>query len=488
MRKFYTSFLVFLFLFSFSEGFTQSANFRVEGTKIIHPDGHEFIPFGGNMNGYKWGWTNRTRDHINSFVNDWKFNTVRLNCYIKGYHRSSQYWQYGDFKGTYNVNNDLDLLIELFTSRGVVVQIEAHDWTGQGINVTEEKFFNNNGKETGNNDGETLENPFTEYGGRQSYDSQFDILVDFFTYFAEKYKDNPYVWFNPMNEPGTVVDNYYQNGKKYGQVPQYYADMHIQFIQAMRRLGFNNVIVVDGLAAGQDHGQWWGHNPSTIMPHTSGILSKGREILNADSLGNTVFSFHAYHNWGRTANANLISEFIDAIHAKGLAVHIGEAGWYADKESAEPGVAYHRIFDQDLYKGKGVGVLAWHLQPGDGMALVREGTFSRINNTTNPTNLTWMGKRFWELRNKIYGIEVEGPSTNMNDINAQFKIWSDKDFFYYSNIAAGQISISDVSGRIHYEGIVSDDHGKISVSHLPAGVYIVNLWHDGASFTGKIIK
>jgi hypothetical protein len=483
--------LAIIILFSIFRGTlsSQNPNFRVEGTKIIHPDGTEFIPFGGNMNGYKWGWNNRTRDHINAFVNNWKFNTVRLNCYIKGYHRSSQYWHHGDFKGTWNVNNDLDQLIELFTSRGVVVQIEAHDWTGRGINVTDQKFFNNSGNELGSNEGETLENPFTEFGGKETYESQFEILVDFFSYFAEKYKDNPYVWFNPMNEPGTVVDGYYlANGSKYGQVPQYWADMHILFIQAMRELGFNNIIVVDGIAAGQDHGQWWGHNPATIQPHISAILSKGQEVFNADPIGNTVFSFHAYHNWGKTANPNLISEYVDAVHAKGLAIHIGEAGWYVNGETAEPGVAFHRIFDQDLVMGKGIGVLSWHLQPGDGMALVHEGTFSRINHPENPTNLTWSGKRFWEIRNMVNNPDATNVYQIDPDAFPAFNIWTFNEMLYIENADGGKIEVTDISGQIVLESPVYDHLSVLDINHLSSGVYLVRLRKNGESHVQKIMR
>lgn len=481
--------MIFLLLVLKGNLFAQTPNFRVEGTKILDPDGNEFIPFGGNMNGYKWGWNNRTRDHIDAFVDHWKFNTVRLNCYIKGYHRNSQYWHHGDFNGTWNVNNDLDQLIELFTSRGVVVQIEAHDWTGRGINVTEQKFYNNNGNELGSNHGETLENPFTEFGGKETYESQFDILVDFFSYFAEKYKDNPYVWFNPMNEPGTVVDGYYlANGSKYGQVPQYWADMHIEFIKAMRELGFNNIIVVDGIAAGQDHGQWWGHNPSTLKPHTSAILSKGQEVFNADSIGNTVFSFHAYHNWGKTANPNLISQYVDAVHDKGLAIHIGEAGWYVNRETAEPGVAFHRIFDQDLVLGKGIGVLSWHLQPGDGMALVHEGTFSRINHTQNPTNLTWSGERFWEIRNRINNPD----DTNIYQVATQFSpvfnVWTVNGMLTLENANGGIIELLNISGQKILKSPVYQDQNVIDISHLPSGVYMVRLLRDGESHVRKIMR
>jgi mannan endo-1,4-beta-mannosidase len=392
-----------------SEPAVATGNFRVEGTTIYGPDGNVFIPVGGNMNGYKWGWSNRTLDprHIESLVEEWGFNTIRLNCYIKGYHRSARYRRYGDFEGTYNVNNDLDAIIDAYTARGVVVIIGAHDWTGSGIDVIDEMLYNHNGDRIGSNEGETLENPFTEYGGREEYGSKYDILHDFFSYFARRYRDNPYVWFNPMNEPGTVVDQYRTaDGEKLGRVPQYWVDMHGRFIQDMRALGFDNVIVVNGIASGQDHGRWWGDR-AQLRPESSAIISRGNDVLHYGGTrqANVVFSVHVYHQMGYPTpegEVDLLVQYVDAVHEQDLALMIGEAGWYTNRPTAEPAIAYRRIFDNDMIGGKGVGLLIWHLQPGDGMALVREGTFSRIDDAERPGNLTWMGEPLWQLTNQPF--------------------------------------------------------------------------------------
>ena len=306
-------------------------------------------------------------------------------------------------KGTYTVNNDLEAIIDAYTSRGVVVILEAHDWTGTGIDVIGENLQNHEGVPLGSNHGEVLENPFTQFGGKTHYDSQYDILVDFFSHFAEKYKDNPYVWFNPLNEPGTVLDSYRDaNNNKIGHVPDHWVETHGRFIEDMRALGFDNPILIDGIAAGQDHGRWWGDAQAGLQPQSSAILSRGQELLNFDGQEqeNVLFALHVYHQMGHDTPAgqeDLIVQWVNAAHAQGLPVIIGEAGWYGNQPDAQPAVAYRRLFEHDLVEGAGLGLLAWHLQPGDGMALVDEGTFSLVNDPLNPTNLTWMGEPMWAI-------------------------------------------------------------------------------------------
>ncbi len=471
--------------------------FQIQGNQIIHPDGSVFLPYGGNMNGYKWGWVNQTLPHVDKAADEWKFNTIRLNCYIKGYHRTSKYHDNGDFKGTWNVNNDMDAIIEAYTSRGIVVQIDAHDWTGEGIDIIGENLFDKDGNPKAPNNAEVLENPFTDLGGKASYSSQYEILYDFFKYFAVKYKDNPYVWLNPMNEPGTVVDNYFNaNGQKIKRVPNHWAATHIKFIQDMRALGFNNPIVVDGIAAGQDHGEWWGQNPSGLIPHSSAIISKGQEVLAADPVGNVLFGVHIYHQWGKSNYPQLLTDYVDAVHNNGLALYIGEAGWYTNKEHDDPGIAFHRIFDQNIVLGKGVGLTAWHLQPGDGMALTTQGTFSRNNDAYNPTNLTWMGERMWNIRNQIptnslvstgslKQSALDGALSKMSN-QTEIKVWVADGNMYVENAAGYQLNLMSVSGALLVNQKIGGSQYALELSSFTKGVYIVRMVSEKKIVTEKL--
>jgi mannan endo-1,4-beta-mannosidase len=53
-------------------------NFQVIGSKIYDPNGEEFIIKGTNM----FTWEGNTQ--VNSIVNQWKFNTVRVPNYLLG--------------------------------------------------------------------------------------------------------------------------------------------------------------------------------------------------------------------------------------------------------------------------------------------------------------------------------------------------------------------------------------------------------------------
>jgi hypothetical protein len=89
---------------------------------------------GGNMAGYWFGWDRNTLADSNFVTDIWNFNIIRLNCYIRGYHRSHEKhpgWI------TYDNSNNTEEIIDGFTRRGVVVLIEGHDWLGRGIDVLE---------------------------------------------------------------------------------------------------------------------------------------------------------------------------------------------------------------------------------------------------------------------------------------------------------------------------------------------------------------
>jgi hypothetical protein len=320
----------------------------------------------------------------------WKFNCIRLCCYVKGYHRHG-------YK-TYEINNDMDAIIEAYTKEKVVCMIEAHDWTGGGIDYYSNSDYKKGGvPRSHNNVPETLDDPFDEFGGKSHYETQYDIVMDFFGYFARKYRDNPYVWFNVFNEPGVALTNYYdKDGNKIKEIPDYWMHMHGIFVERIRAMGNNNIVVFDGIASGQDHGEWWSESGwGKFSPRSSAILTYGEKVVgyNGAQHHNVLFSFHVYDMWGN--NADVMDQYINAVHEKKLGLIIGEAGCYTNKQSSAKGRAQKYMW-QNKPLTRGVGILAWHLQPGDGMALVPEGTFSKINDWENPTNLNWLGKPFWE--------------------------------------------------------------------------------------------
>jgi hypothetical protein len=163
-----------------------ATRFKVEGTRILDESGAAFIAKGVNVNGPYWPWPRPTLPDVPLIADVWKYNTVRLNC-----------WP--EFK-IYNSNNtDMDGIVKAFTDKKVVVMIEQHNFTGKYPTAAE----------------------LTE-------------LTNFWTALAAKYKNNEYVWFNIMNEPGGG-----------GNVPADWLHAHETVIKAIRNAGAPNIIVVD---------------------------------------------------------------------------------------------------------------------------------------------------------------------------------------------------------------------------------------------------
>ena len=158
--------------------------FQVLGTKIYDPNGREFIAKGINM----FAWEGISQ--VNSLMNQWRFNTVRVPNYLLG-----SYNQPHPAANNYGTNHQI---VDAFTSQGAVVVFDAHDRIGG--------YYENN---------------------------QWEILKDYWRDMAREFKDNPYVWFNLHNEPGNATAN-----------PEKWVSYHRELIDVIRAEGANNLIVV----------------------------------------------------------------------------------------------------------------------------------------------------------------------------------------------------------------------------------------------------
>jgi hypothetical protein len=183
------------------------ASFRVDGTKVVGPGNNEFLIKGVNVNGPGWCFQRDTLQDVELITNVWKFNAVRLCAATK--------WTWAA-----NYNTDLDAQIKAFTEKRIVVMLELHDYTG-------------------------IWPPLEDTGGYTT--PQGDVirpLRDLKAWWVDKanrFKDNPYVWFNVMNEPGS------DDSEKSANL---WFDVHDAVIEAIRATGAKNIIVLD------DHG--WG--------------------------------------------------------------------------------------------------------------------------------------------------------------------------------------------------------------------------------------
>ena len=312
-----------------------AGGFSVQGSTIIGPNGQPFIARGVNVNGYNWVWQRRTVDDASLIVDCWKFNLVRVNSFLFG----GQPWaQYSD-------NNDLDAIVRTFTSRGVVVLFEAHDRIG------------------------------TYYQGED-----LTRLVDWFRGLAQRYKGNPYVWFDVSNEPGGrgAID------------ATAWINMHQQVIRAIRDTGANNIIMVEGATGGQDAGS---SGSNFVRQGDSAILSYASQVMTfgGRTYPNIVFSIHPYDLWN-FGDAKM-ADFFNQVKARNLVMIVGEYGVQTDQNTT---AAASSVIN--TAPPLGVGHIVWHWDGHDYNDLTARSTWGggwEINNCSNPTNLSWLGLSVW---------------------------------------------------------------------------------------------
>lgn len=311
--------------------------FTVVGSTIYDPSGNEFVAKGVNVSGMNWVWSRPTVPDADLIVDCWAFNLVRVNSFL---FTDEQPWP------QVNVNNDLDAIVNTFTQRGIVVVFEAHDRIG------------------------------SYYQGED-----LAALVNWYIDLANRYKDNPYVWFDVMNEPGGL-----------GHIDATsWIDLHRQIIRSIREVaGANNIIIVEGANGGQDAGDWSG---SLIADANSAILSYADDVMNFDGkrYENIVFSIHPYDQWNM-GDARM-ADFFDRVLARNLALVIGE---YAVQTNADTRPAAQSVFNTAIPRR--IGRIVWHWDGGDANDLTintSRGGGWEIDNCESPTNLSWLGTQVW---------------------------------------------------------------------------------------------
>lgn len=189
------------------------SNFQTIGSTIYDPNGQEFIIKGTNM--FAWEGTS----NVDSYLNDWGFNTVRVPNYLLG-----SYNQPAPADDNYATNHNI---VNAFTSQGAVVIFDAHDRIG------------------------------SYYEGED-----FETLKAYWRDMAREFADNPYVWFNLSNEPGNANAN-----------PDKWVAYHRELIEIIRAEGATNTIVIDGEAWGQDY------PTQTILNAAGEILTDNDNIV-----------------------------------------------------------------------------------------------------------------------------------------------------------------------------------------------------------------
>lgn len=318
-------------------------SFQVIGSKIYDPKGVEFIAKGVNVPGYRYTWPADTIGDADLITEHWGFNFVRLNNY---FFTKAKYPQFDN-------NNNIDAIIEEYTDRGAVVLVEAHDHLGG----------------------------FWPKGDLEKLKAKFKDL-------AERYKDNPYVWFS-INEPGGNGDLSFDK----------WVNQHQEIIQVIRdEVGASNPIVVNAIHWGQD-GIQWGSGP--VKEKESSILEYGDELEQFDgkTYENIIFDVHLYNNW--KYGKGKMEDYFDRVLAKDQAIIVGEYGGGNAWTSAT----------RDMFEvvaPREIGRVAWAWWGGDDNDLTtsKNGGGQHINDIKNPTNLSEMGKLAWKDNRRQEDLET----------------------------------------------------------------------------------
>lgn len=237
-------------------------------------------------------------------------------------------------------------------------------------------------------------------------------------------------------------------------------DGYLKAIPIIRNAGLRHCIMVDAGGYGQS---------------AATIHSYGKNVLAADPENNVIFSIHMY---GTAGNKNRVKSNIDGVINQGLALCIGEFGWYHSDGDV----------DEDLIlsycQEKKVGWLAWSWygngNPVQYLDLVKDASASPVLavQSTNGNSCEW-GKKIVEAWEK----EAERATFDgclTSDFN-EVAAYDDNEMLYYDYAesvlhvnakSAGVVQIYSVSG-VKIDAIkIVEGSNKIKLNRLPQGVFI----------------
>ncbi len=388
-------------------------NFQIVNNKIYDPTGQEFIIKGTNM--FDW----EGIGNVDSYVNDWGFNTVRIPNYLLG-----TYDQAHPEENGYRISHQI---VDGFTSQGAVVIFDAHDLPGE----------------------------YYEGG-------DFKALKDYWRDIAQEFKDNPNVWFNIQNEPGTSK----AQGEKW-------INYHRKIIDIIRGEGAENMIVVDGEGWGQDAFS------ETIIDNANSIMA-GNE--------NVMFSVHVYEQW----NTEDISAYFDAIEANNIPIMIGEYGSINNGQDTMLASEIAMLEAQE----REIGRIAWSAKADDFNDFTTgNGGHAEHFDGSNTEILTDLGELIWDDLNRVEDLDrlsTYDPNANLPQASGGiFEVEASGevqfDFLYDGAWGTGELAIFNLEGMENYTlGTQEYIHQAAlrAVSNSDDGYVVIDDQTEGAKFTG----
>jgi Cellulase (glycosyl hydrolase family 5) len=350
------------------------ANFTVVNGQILDPSGNSFVPVGLHLTGRHGASPQASVGAVNA-MKAWGMNTARIVTCLDPACDGAPPGAIG-----YVTNSDTDAIVRDLTARKAVAMIESYHISA----------------------------------GTFPTDAQQIEVGNWWADVAARYKDNPYVWFNLMNEPGENA-NY-----GVGAVDPRWLSWNSYLAGRIRGAGAQNPIVIDGSNNGQDI-QYNTEGGQLARTDASAILTYGPEIMKQYS--NVIFSLHVYDVWGKGTDAQndaRLVDYVSRVRATGAALIVGEAGF--SENGLEPRGVLSIFGVQAVYRNAAalkLGVIAFAIpnsnfpeQLADNnkpyvLTLGTIGDVNQLNSDTSPTNLSKLGTYVW---NYTKGIQAALPA------------------------------------------------------------------------------
>jgi hypothetical protein len=295
--------------------------FVTGGGFIYGPDGRPFVAIGANVGSNNtFDWRGNAKTHAVD-ASAWGWNCVRLNVMASN-EISWSYLASNAGAGLAGMISYLGTIVAEYTARKIVVMIGPHD------------------------------DPKSSGFVQATVEGH---MVDFWTAAAAAWKNNPYVWYNPINEPR------YTNAE--------WVALHDTFATAIRGQGALGPIVCDAPGWGQDAGYLAPYFTDSKYAYESDMAP----TLQATH-GNILISCHNYG--AKHDTVTKVANWINNTRAAGLVPIFGELGYTIDGSSTAGSYAANHdaaLLSLDAARMFGVGVLAWHGTHGDNYSLKTNG-------------------------------------------------------------------------------------------------------------------
>ncbi len=343
--------------------------FKVIGKDIVGPDGNLFLPIGANIGapvqdsagGEAWifrlNGDDITTPESVAAIDEWGWNFLRVNaeCSARPANDNNAAW------GNEEMFTALDKVIDTYTSKGIVVMVDCHDFTPKG---------------TGDETTPTIDDP------------QYVEIAEFWKAAADRYGDNSFVWFNHLNE-------FHLGGDPVSAWQSVVDDGYNMF----KETGAQNLVVFDLPNQGQQ-----------LKIMTDPVFQDWSKTM-----CNVVWDWHSYggivpeggdvRNPEQTAFEAEVNNVVAATVAAEIPVVVGEIGfdWDSERQYTNfnyPAERFGALAALKIAPQNGYGIAVWHANGASPTAM-----FFGLKNSDQETfaqpspseNLSELGELFWTL-------------------------------------------------------------------------------------------